>query len=143
MDTTSPPDPPIPPGAVSLPRDTTGAVSLSRDTTGAIAPPDAAGPRAAAAHRRRPPPSRLSPTVLAEARLHGGAREGLSWLGREPEARASLLYRAIRLLARFILFGLFRFRVTTSGQELLPHGGYLLVGAAHRGWMDPFVVINA
>jgi 1-acyl-sn-glycerol-3-phosphate acyltransferase len=118
-------------------------VSTSRDTTGPIAPPDAAGPQVAAVRRRRPPPSRLSPTVLAEARRRGGACEGLTWLGREPEARASLLYRAIRLLARFILFVLFRFRVTTSGQGLLPRGGYLLIGAAHRGWMDPFVVIHA
>ncbi len=33
--------------------------------------------------------------------------------------------------------------MTTSGQELLPRGGYLLIGAAHRGWMDPFVVMHA
>lgn len=49
----------------------------------------------------------------------------------------------MRLLARFVIFVLFRFRVTTSGQELLPGGGYLLVGAAHRGWMDPFVIVHA
>jgi 1-acyl-sn-glycerol-3-phosphate acyltransferase len=53
------------------------------------------------------------------------------------------LYRAVRLLARFVLFGLFRFRIETSGRELLPSGGYLLVGAAHRGWMDPFLVLHA
>jgi 1-acyl-sn-glycerol-3-phosphate acyltransferase len=41
------------------------------------------------------------------------------------------------------MFGLFRFRIDTSGQELLPPGGYLLVAAAHRGWMDPFVVMHA
>jgi 1-acyl-sn-glycerol-3-phosphate acyltransferase len=80
---------------------------------------------------------------MATARGHGGAQEGLDWLGRAPESKASLLYRAVRLLARFMLFGLFRFRVITSGQELLPKGGYLLIGAAHRGWMDPFVVIHA
>jgi hypothetical protein len=80
---------------------------------------------------------------MAAARGSGGAQEGLDWLGRKPEAKASLLYRALRLLARFILFALFRFRVTTSGQELLPRGGYLLIGAAHRGWMDPFVVMHA
>ena len=91
--------------------------------------------------RRRPPPGRISPQALADAR--GGAVEGLAWLGRTPESRASLLYRAVRLLARFILFGLFRFRIATSGQEHLPAGGYLLVGAAHRGWMDPFVVVHA
>ena len=90
---------------------------------------------------RKRPRARLRPEALAAAR--GGAREGLDWLGRKPEARASLLYRAIRLLARFVLFGLFRFRVETSGQEHLPRGGYLLVAAAHRGWMDPFVVMHA
>jgi 1-acyl-sn-glycerol-3-phosphate acyltransferase len=49
----------------------------------------------------------------------------------------------VRLFARFLLFGLFRFRIVTSGQELLPKGGYLLIGAAHRGWMDPFLVMHA
>ncbi|HEY8437967.1 MAG TPA: lysophospholipid acyltransferase family protein [Candidatus Limnocylindrales bacterium] len=60
-----------------------------------------------------------------------------------PEARASAFYRLIRLVARGILFGLFRFRIETSGQEHLPPGGYFLVGAAHRGWMDPFLVVHA
>jgi len=93
--------------------------------------------------RRRPPPSRLTREAIAAGR-RGGAREGLDWLGREPEARASIVYRLLRLLARFVLFGLFRFRIETAGQELLPRtGGYLLVGAAHRGWMDPFVVMHA
>jgi 1-acyl-sn-glycerol-3-phosphate acyltransferase len=77
------------------------------------------------------------------ATRRGGAREGLEWLGRVPEARASLLYRALRAVARAVLFGLFRFRIETSGQEHLPGGGYLLVGAAHRGWMDPFVALHA
>lgn len=79
--------------------------------------------------------------MLASAR--GGVREGLDWLGRQPEARASLLYRAMRLAIRFVLFGLFRFRIDTGGQEHLPAGGYLLVAGAHRGWMDPFVVMHA
>ena len=105
-------------------------------------PPEAA-PTGGSAPRRRPPPSRLSPEALARARADGGA-EGLAWLGREPEARASLLYRLLRLVARFVIFGLFRFRISTSGRELLPaSGGYLLIGAAHRGWMDPFVVMHA
>ena len=91
--------------------------------------------------RRRPPPGRISPQALADAR--GGAREGLDWLGRTPESKASLLYRATRLLARAILQGAFRFRIETSGQEHLPRGGYLIVGAAHRGWMDPFLVLHA
>jgi 1-acyl-sn-glycerol-3-phosphate acyltransferase len=91
--------------------------------------------------RRRPPPARLSPQALADAQ--GGAREGLAWLGRVPESRASLLVRVVRLFARFVCFILLRFQVRTSGQEHLPTGGYLLVAAAHRGWMDPFVVMHA
>ena len=85
--------------------------------------------------------ARLRPEALAAAR--GGAREGLEWLGRQPEARGSLLYRLVRLLVRAIIFGIFRFRIETSGQELLPKAGYLLVAGAHRGWMDPFVAMHA
>ncbi|MFL5680817.1 MAG: lysophospholipid acyltransferase family protein [Chloroflexota bacterium] len=77
------------------------------------------------------------------AAARGGAVEGLTWLGRQPEAKASLLYRAVRVLARVVMFGLLRFRIDTSGRENLPAGGYLLIAAAHRGWMDPFVVIHA
>ena len=37
-----------------------------------------------------------------------------------------------------------RFKIETSGQEHLPrHAGYLLIAAAHRGWMDPFVAMHA
>lgn len=92
--------------------------------------------------RRRPPPGRIAPEALAAQR--GGAVEGLAWLGRPPEAKASILYRALRLLARVVLFGIFRFKIRTTGQEHLPvRGGYFLVGAAHRGWMDPFLVMHA
>lgn len=92
--------------------------------------------------RRRPPPGRVSPQALADAR--GGAVEGLDWLGRTPESKASILYRLVRLLARAVVFGLFRFKIATAGREHLPPaGGYLIVGAAHRGWMDPFVVLHA
>lgn len=90
---------------------------------------------------RRRPRARLRPEALAAAR--GGAREGLEWLGRQPEAKASPLYRLIRLAARFLLFGVFRFRIDSSGREHLPKGGYLLIAAAHRGWMDPFVAMHA
>jgi 1-acyl-sn-glycerol-3-phosphate acyltransferase len=96
---------------------------------------------APAPRKQRPPPGRVSPEALADAR--GGAVEGLAWLGRVPESRASILYRLVRLFARIVLFGLFRFRIETSGQEHLPAGGYLIVGAAHRGWMDPFLVLHA
>ncbi len=78
------------------------------------------------------------------AAARGEAREGLAWLGREPESDASDLYRLVRLAARLFLFGVFRFRITTAGQEHLPaNGGYLLIAAAHRGWMDPFVAMHA
>ena len=77
------------------------------------------------------------------AAARGDSREGLEWLGREPETKASVLYRALRLLARAVFFGVFRFRVETSGREHVPAGGYLLVAAVHRGWMDPFLVQHA
>jgi len=87
---------------------------------------------AATPRRRRPPPPRIAPEAIADAR--GGVREGLAWLGREPESRASIFYRLVRLFARFLLFGVFRFRIETSGQEHLPRtGGYFLIAAAHRG----------
>lgn len=90
---------------------------------------------------RRPPPGRVSPEALAAAR--GGALEGLAWLGRRPESKASIRYRLVRLLARFVLFAIFRFRIRTEGGQHLPPGAYLLVAAAHRGWMDPFVAMHA
>jgi len=92
--------------------------------------------------RRRPPPGRIAPEALAAAR--GGAVEGLDWLGRQPEAKAGVLVRLLAFLARFVLFSLFRFKIDVDGRELLPRrGGYLVVAAAHRGWMDPFVVLHA
>ena len=110
--------------------------------TGDARPPEATASDPSPPDRpRRPPPGRISPEAMAAAR--GGVSEGLAWLGRAPEAKASLLYRAARLLVRFVCFGLFRFRIETSGQEHVPKGGYLLVAGAHRGWMDPFVVMHA
>lgn len=70
-------------------------------------------------------------------------QEGLAWLGREPEARASLLYRFVRLIARALIFGVFRFRIAVECRENVPTGGYLLIAGAHRGWMDPFVAVHA
>ncbi len=91
---------------------------------------------------RRPPPGRIAPEALAAER--GGAVEGLDWLGRAPETRASLLVRSLAIVARVVLFGIFRFKVQVEGRELLPRtGGYTVVSAAHRGWMDPFVVLHA
>ncbi len=91
--------------------------------------------------RRRQPPGRVS--TEADAAARGGAVEGLAWLGRTPESKASSIYRLLRMLVRFILFVVFRFQIRIEGREHLPTGGYLLVAAAHRGWIDPFVVIHA
>ncbi len=61
-----------------------------------------------------------------------------------PEARASLLYRLSRLVYRFLCFGLFRIKLQTSGREHVPAGGgYILVSAAHRGWIDPILILEA
>jgi 1-acyl-sn-glycerol-3-phosphate acyltransferase len=91
---------------------------------------------------RRPPPARVSPEALAAQR--GGAREGLAWLGHAPRSHGPLLYHLLRLVARFTCFVLLRFRIRAEGRSLLPAGGgYLVVAAAHRGWMDPFVVMHA
>ncbi len=101
--------------------------------------PDVSPPRP---RRERPERARLSPQAIAQAR--GGVREGLDWLGRTPESRAGVLVRFVDRFARIVLFGLFRFRVVTSGQEKLPgDGGYLVIAAIHRGWMDPFLILHA
>jgi 1-acyl-sn-glycerol-3-phosphate acyltransferase len=106
-----------------------------------VSPVDDAATDRLTARPRRPPPARVSPEALAASR--GGVTEGLAWLGRTPESKASLFYRIVRVFVRFVCFGLFRFKIATSGQEHIPTGGYLLVAAAHRGWMDPFVVMHA
>jgi Acyltransferase len=111
---------------------------------GTETPPDRADPPTPGSGRprRRRPAARVSPEALAAAR--GDAREGLDWLGREPEAHASWLYRLLRLVARLVLVGVLRFRVEAQGREHLPRtGGYFLIAAAHRGWMDPFVAMHA
>jgi hypothetical protein len=102
-----------------------------------------AGPPEPSSPRRRPPPPRIDPQALAAGRP-GGAQEGLTWLGRAPWARGPWLYHVIRPVIRFVAFVVLRFRIRTDGQEHLPTtGGYFLVAAAHRGWMDPFVAIHA
>ncbi len=121
---------------------TTEAEAASAATAPDLAPDPVPATPAPGPTPRRRPRSRLTSDVL-EAGRASGVREGLEWLGREPESKASLLYRALRLFARLLVFGLFRFRIETSGQERLPKGGYLLIAAAHRGWMDPFVAMHA
>lgn len=86
--------------------------------------------------------ARTSPEALARQR--GGVKEGLDWLGRPPESRASLLVRLIAALFRFLVFGILRLRHERLGSEHVPAtGGYIVVGAVHRGWMDPFLIMNA
>ena len=90
----------------------------------------------------RRPEARTSPEALARQR--GGVREGLDWLGRTPESRASLLVRLVAALFRFIVFGVLRLRHEKLGNEHIPAaGGYIVVGAVHRGWMDPFLIMHA
>jgi 1-acyl-sn-glycerol-3-phosphate acyltransferase len=101
----------------------------------------------APAERRRPR-ARVRPQELAAAR--GGAREGLAWLGRVPESRASLLVRVVSAVARLVILGIFGLRLRVEGREHIPRqpggrpaGSYLLVAASHRGWLDPFVALHA
>ncbi len=92
--------------------------------------------------RRRRAPARLRPQELADRR--GSASEGLAWLGRDPEPTAGLLVRVLRILTRFVCFGLLRLRVDATGREHLPAGGgYILAAAVHRSWIDPLLIANA
>ena len=50
----------------------------------------------------------------------------------------------LALAFRFVAFGILRLRHERLGSEHLPAtGGYLVVGAVHRGWMDPFLIMHA
>ena len=95
--------------------------------------------------RARPPrrlPGRIAPLALAAER--GAALEGLDWLGRPPESMAGIPVRLAFFLGRVVLFGACRFRIEVSGRAHLPRtGGYTVVAAAHRGWMDPIVLLHA
>ena len=82
------------------------------------------------------------PQRLAES-LDEPPREGIDWLGRTPGPQAPLLYRLLLLVARGLLFGLCRIRVRVRGAAQLPAGGYIVVSAAHRSWIDPVVLAHA
>lgn len=71
------------------------------------------------------------------------ALEGLDWLGRQPSARAPLLYRALLRIGEFLLYRVFAIRVEVEGREHLPAGAYIAAAALHRGWIDPLVVLRA
>jgi 1-acyl-sn-glycerol-3-phosphate acyltransferase len=68
----------------------------------------------------------------------------LAWLGRPPESTASPLVRLLALAFRCVFFGLLRLKHERQGSEHVPkRGGYLVVGAVHRGWLDPFLIMHA
>jgi 1-acyl-sn-glycerol-3-phosphate acyltransferase len=91
--------------------------------------------------RRRRAPANIRPDEVRRAR--GDVREGLDWLGKPPDVHAGVVYRLARAVARGGLLGICGFRVDARGRENLPRGGYLLLAAVHRGWMDPFLALDA
>lgn len=82
------------------------------------------------------------PEALA-ASLGEVPREGIDWLGRAPDARAPLLYRLILSVAGLFLFRVCRLRLEVIGREHLPTGGYLVISALHRSWIDPLLLVRA
>ncbi len=92
--------------------------------------------------RRRRQEARTSPEALARSR--GGVQEGLAWLGRTPETKAGALVRLLAIVFRFLVFGVLRLHHQRLGSERVPAGGgYLVIAAVHRGWMDPFLIMAA
>ncbi len=127
------------PGPTPDPPDAATGPNLAPGPNPALGPEESPEP---ATERRRRPAARVRPEALARTR--GGVREGLDWLGGPPASKAGLACRIASVVARALLFGIFRFRVSTSGHELLPKGGgFLVVAGAHRGWMDPLLVLHA
>jgi 1-acyl-sn-glycerol-3-phosphate acyltransferase len=52
--------------------------------------------------------------------------------------------RGLALVFRFIVFGVLRVRHERLGAENAPgRGGYVVIAAVHRGWMDPFLIMHA
>jgi 1-acyl-sn-glycerol-3-phosphate acyltransferase len=92
--------------------------------------------------RRRRADANIRPDEIRRSRQD--VREGLDWLGKPPAIRAGVAFRLARALARVLLVGVFGFRVDARGRENLPlGGGYILLAALHRGWMDPFLALDA
>ncbi len=92
--------------------------------------------------RRRRAAANIRPDEIRRAR--GSVQEGLDWLGKPPEVRAGIAFRLARATARVVLLGVCGFRVDAAGREHLPPGGgYLLLAAVHRGWLDPFLALDA
>jgi 1-acyl-sn-glycerol-3-phosphate acyltransferase len=92
--------------------------------------------------RRRRAAANIRPDEVRRARRD--VREGLDWLGKPPAVRAGIAFRLARAISRILLVGIAGFRVDARGREHLPAGGgYLLLAAVHRGWMDPFLALDA
>lgn len=92
--------------------------------------------------RRRRAAANIRPDAIRRRR--SDVREGLDWLGSLPDVDGGVAYRIARGIARVMLLGVFGFRVDARGREHLPAGGgYLLLAAVHRGWMDPFLALHA
>lgn len=92
--------------------------------------------------RRRRAAANIRPDEIRRAR--GEVREGLDWLGKPPDVKAGMAFRLARATARAVLLGVCGFRVDAAGREHLPAGGgYLLLCAVHRGWLDPFLALDA
>jgi 1-acyl-sn-glycerol-3-phosphate acyltransferase len=68
--------------------------------------------------------------------------EGLEWLGREPEARASMRLRAVAAGGRAIL-RLADLRVRVEGLEHPPAPGSIVACAMHRSWIDAPLLVAA
>jgi 1-acyl-sn-glycerol-3-phosphate acyltransferase len=90
---------------------------------------------------RRRAAANIRPEQIRRSRRD--VREGLAWLGRQPEIRAGLVYRFARGIARVMIWAC-GFRIDARGRENVPpEGRYLLLAAVHRGWMDPLLALEA
>ena len=110
--------------------------------------PDAdARPEPAAGRPTSPPPAagRAGLARGAAPPRAAAPREGLAWLGRPPESRASVLLPARPAWSRGSSSScVFRFRIRTAGPRApAAPAATCWSAAAHRGWMDPFVVLHA
>jgi hypothetical protein len=72
----------------------------------------------------------MRPVAAREARP-----EGMAWLGRPPEARASVRLRVVAAAGRLIL-RLVDLRIRVEGLDRPPAPGCIVACAMHRSWLD-------
>lgn len=109
-------------------------------------PPDSEPPAAPVAASRAGSRRRAAANIRPDELRRSGrdVREGLDWLGKPPDVRAGVAFRVARGVCRALLLGVCGFRVDAGGREHLPPGGgYLLLCALHRSWIDPFLALDA